>query len=50
MPFENVYISNVLKEKLSKILNINVPTRFFDALEIIKEAMRKVRDKNLKED
>ena len=50
MPFENVYLSNNLKIKLSKILNINVPSRFFDALEVIREGMEKIRDKKLKED
>ncbi|MEO2116846.1 MAG: DUF5814 domain-containing protein [Methanocaldococcus sp.] len=50
MPFENVYLSNNLKIKLSKILNINVPSRFFDALEVIREGMEKIRDKKLKDD
>ncbi|AIJ05092.1 DEAD/DEAH box helicase domain protein [Methanocaldococcus bathoardescens] len=50
MPFENVYLSNSLKIKLSKILNINVPSRFFDALEVIREGMEKIRDKKLKEE
>jgi len=50
MPFENVYLSNNLKTKLSKILNMNIPSRFFDALEIIKESMEKIKDKKLKED
>ncbi|XRO76713.1 DUF5814 domain-containing protein [Methanocaldococcus sp. 10A] len=50
MPFENVYLSNNLKIKLSKILNINVPSRFFDALEVIREGMEKIRDKKLKEE
>ncbi|AAB99409.1 TPA: DEAD/DEAH box helicase [Methanocaldococcus jannaschii] len=50
MPFENVYLSNNLKIKLSKILNINVPSRFFDALEVIREGMEKIKDKKLKED
>ncbi len=50
MPFENVYLSNNLKIKLSKILNINVPSRFFDALEVIRESMEKIRDKKLKGD
>ncbi|XRP97212.1 DUF5814 domain-containing protein [Methanocaldococcus sp. 16A] len=50
MPFENVYLSNNLKIKLSKILNINVPSRFFDALEVIREGMEKIRDKKLKDE
>jgi helicase len=50
MPFENVYLSNNLKMKLSKVLNINVPSRFFDALEVIREGMEKIRDKKLKEE
>ncbi|XRO74630.1 DUF5814 domain-containing protein [Methanocaldococcus sp. 28A] len=50
MPFENVYLSNNLKMKLSKILNINVPSRFFDALEVIREGMEKIRDKKLKDE
>ncbi|CAB3289488.1 DEAD/DEAH box helicase domain protein [Methanocaldococcus lauensis] len=53
MPFENVYISNNLKIKLSKILNINIPSRFFDALEVIRENMQKIEkigDKKLKDD
>ncbi|ENN95581.1 DEAD/DEAH box helicase, partial [Methanocaldococcus villosus KIN24-T80] len=48
-PFENVYLSQNLQKSLSKILKINVPSRFFDALEVIKEALKKVEDKKLKD-
>ncbi|WP_456472365.1 DEAD/DEAH box helicase [Methanocaldococcus sp.] len=48
MPFENIYLSHKLREELKKILKINIPIKFFDALEVIKENMEKIRDKKLK--
>ncbi len=50
MPFENVYISNSLRQKLSNLLDINIPIKFFDALEIIKENFGKINEKKLKDE
>ncbi|WP_456418825.1 DEAD/DEAH box helicase [Methanocaldococcus infernus] len=48
MPLENIYLSHSLRENLKKVLKINIPIKFFDALEVIKENMEKIRDKKLK--
>ncbi|WP_423792794.1 DEAD/DEAH box helicase [Methanocaldococcus indicus] len=49
MPFENVYLSPTLRNKLNQMLNINLPIRFFDALEIIKENFGKISEKQIKD-
>ncbi|EHP85261.1 DEAD/DEAH box helicase [Methanotorris formicicus] len=49
LPFDNIYISPSLKNKLSRIFHINIPSRFVDALQIIRENFEKVREKHLKE-
>jgi len=46
-PFEGVYIPMGLKNRISKVINVNIPTKFIDAFEIIKENMEKIRDRNL---
>jgi helicase len=49
LPFDNTYISPSLKNKLSRIFHINIPSKFVDALQIIKENFERVREKHLKE-
>ncbi|MBG0768882.1 DEAD/DEAH box helicase [Methanococcus maripaludis] len=49
-PFENVYIPANLKNKISKTANVNIPTRFTDAFELIKENFEKIKDKTLRDE
>ncbi|MBW9219928.1 ATP-dependent helicase, partial [Methanothermococcus sp. SCGC AD-155-N22] len=48
-PFEGVYIPMGLKNRISKVINVNIPTKFIDAFEIIKENMDKITDRNLRD-
>ena len=48
-PFEGVYIPMGLKNRISKVINVNIPTKFIDAFEIIKENMEKITDRNLRD-
>ncbi|HIP90825.1 MAG TPA: DEAD/DEAH box helicase [Methanothermococcus okinawensis] len=48
-PFEGVYIPLGLKNRITKVINVNIPTKFIDAFEIIKENMDKITDSNLRD-
>ncbi|ABR54500.1 DEAD/DEAH box helicase domain protein [Methanococcus vannielii SB] len=48
--FENFYIPSNLKNKISKTTNTNIPTRFCDAFEVIKENFEKIKDKTLRDE
>ena len=48
-PFENLYVPNNIKNKISKIIHTNIPTRFIDAFEIVKENISKITDKDLRD-
>ena len=48
-PFEGIYIPMGLKNRISKVINVNIPTKFIDAFEIIKENMDKITDRNLRD-
>ncbi|MBP2172565.1 DUF5814 domain-containing protein [Methanococcus voltae] len=43
-PFESIYIPGNLKNRISKITNVNVPSKFTDAFEIVKENINKLKD------
>jgi len=49
-PFESIYVPNNLKNKLSKVINSNIPTKFVDAFEIIKENFEKIKDRALRDE
>lgn len=48
-PFNGLYVPGNIKNKISKIININIPTNFIDAFEVIKENISKITDKNLRD-
>jgi helicase len=48
-PFESLYIPNHIKNKISKIIHTNIPSRFLDAYEIVKENISKITDRDLRD-
>lgn len=48
-PFENLYIPPHIKNKISKSINTNIPSKFIDSYEIIKENVSKITDKELRD-
>ncbi len=48
-PFENLYIPNHIKNKISKMIHTNIPSRFIDAFEIVKENISKITDRDLRD-